>query len=129
MAHPEDLKQSAVLLKRHFAGELPNYDYECRMKHKDGHWVWVRDRGRVITRTGDGQPLMMFGTHSDITERNRAEEELQAKMVELQRWHAVTLGREGRIGELKREVNELSTRLGQLPPYADPGISEQKEPR
>jgi len=77
LAHPEDLKQSAVLLKRHFAGELPNYDYECRMKHKDGHWVWVHDRGRVITRTGDGQPLMMFGTHSDITERKRAEESLR----------------------------------------------------
>ena len=77
MAHPEDLKQSAVLLERHFAGELADYDYECRMKHKDGHWVWVRDRGRVITRTGDGQPLMMFGTHSDITERKRAEASLR----------------------------------------------------
>ena len=71
LAHPDDLKQSAALLERHFAGELPSYDHECRMKHKDGHWVWVHDRGRVITRTDDGQPLMMFGTHTDITERKR----------------------------------------------------------
>jgi PAS domain S-box-containing protein len=46
------------------------------MKHKDGHWIWVNDRGRVITHTADGQPLMMFGTHIDITERKQAEEAL-----------------------------------------------------
>ncbi|MCX6063283.1 MAG: PAS domain S-box protein [Caldiserica bacterium] len=71
--HPDDLKHSDELLARHFVGELPYYDYDCRMKHKDGHWVWVHDRGRVITRTGDGKPLMMFGTHTDITERKQAE--------------------------------------------------------
>jgi len=74
-AHPDDFKQSAELLKKHFAGELPFYNYECRMKHKDGHWIWVLDRGRVITRTDDGQPLLMFGTHTDITESKKLEEQ------------------------------------------------------
>jgi PAS domain S-box-containing protein len=73
-AHPEDLKQSAELLGRHFSGELPFYQYESRMKHKEGHWVWVHDRGKVASWTPDGKPLMMFGTHTDITERKRAEE-------------------------------------------------------
>ncbi|MCX6089886.1 MAG: PAS domain S-box protein, partial [Candidatus Atribacteria bacterium] len=81
--HPDDLKQSAELLERHFAGELSYYDYESRMKHKDGHWVWVHDRGRVITRTGDGKPLMMFGTHTDITDRKRAEEALKESRSQL----------------------------------------------
>jgi PAS domain S-box-containing protein len=70
LVHPADLKQSDLLLERHFAGELPYYDYECRMKHKDGRWVWIHDRGRVITRTGDGKPLMMFGTHAELTKSN-----------------------------------------------------------
>jgi PAS domain S-box-containing protein len=74
LAHPDDLKQSGELLERHFRGELPYYDCECRIKHKDGSWVWVQDRGRIITRTADGKPLMMFGTHSDITKRKQAEE-------------------------------------------------------
>ena len=77
IANPDDIKQSTELLERHFSGELPFYDYECRIKHKDGHWVWVHDRGRVITRTVDGKPLMMFGTHSDITVRKRMEENLR----------------------------------------------------
>ncbi len=68
-AHPDDLKKSYDLLERHFAGELPHYNCEIRMRHKDGHWVWINNRGRVITRTADGKPLMMFGTHIDITER------------------------------------------------------------
>ena len=78
LVHPDDLKRSGEALERHFAGELPYYDCDCRMKHKDGHWVWVHDRGRVVTRTGDGKPLMMFGTHADITERRRALEAVRA---------------------------------------------------
>ncbi len=74
--HPDDLTRSATLLEQHFRGDLPYYDCECRMKHKDGAWIWVHDRGRVITRTNDEQPLMMFGTHADITERKQAEENL-----------------------------------------------------
>jgi len=72
-AHPDDVKQSAELLKKHFAGELPYFDMDCRMKHKDGHWVWVHDRGRVITRTHEGKPLMMFGIHTDISDHKNLE--------------------------------------------------------
>jgi PAS domain S-box-containing protein len=73
-AHPEDMKISDVLLERHFSGELPYYDTECRMKHKNGHWVWVHDRGKVVSWTDDGKPLMMYGTHSDISERKKSEQ-------------------------------------------------------
>ncbi len=76
LAHPEDLRKSGELLEKHFAGELPYYDCQCRMKHKNGYWVWVHDRGQVITRTDDGKPLMMFGTHMDITEAKQAEKKL-----------------------------------------------------
>jgi PAS domain S-box-containing protein len=77
LAHPDDLKTSNMLLERHFSGELPYYDFECRMKHKNGHWVWVRDRGKVVSWTPDGKPLMMFGTHADITEHKQLEEALR----------------------------------------------------
>jgi len=76
LTHPDDLEKSNLLLNHHYAGELPYYDCECRMKHKNGHWIWIHDRGRVITRTNDGKPLMMFGTHTDISDRKQAEEQL-----------------------------------------------------
>lgn len=73
-AHPDDLVRSGDLLKKHFAGELDYYEFESRMRHRDGSWVWVLDRGKVITWTDDKKPLMMMGTHQDITTRKRIEE-------------------------------------------------------
>ncbi|MCP5279797.1 MAG: PAS domain-containing protein [Thiobacillus sp.] len=76
MVHPEDLGRSGVLLEQHFAGELDYYEIEARLRHRDGHWIWVLDRGKVSTWTEQGQPLLMSGTHQDITLRKQAEERL-----------------------------------------------------
>ncbi len=76
LMHPQDLALSEQLLQQHFSGEAAFYDCRCRMRHKDGHWVWVHDRGRLVSRTDDGQPLMMYGTHADITEQKQAERAL-----------------------------------------------------
>lgn len=78
LAHPDDLKQSGELLERHFSGELDYYECEARMRHKDGHWVWVHDRGKVATRDASGRPLLMLGTHTDITRRKQTELALTA---------------------------------------------------
>ncbi len=72
-AEPEDLKGSEKQLEEHFKGEQEYYELECRMKHKDGYWVWVLDRGKVFSWTDEGKPLVMFGTHQDITKRKRSE--------------------------------------------------------
>ncbi|MBI5303974.1 MAG: response regulator [Chloroflexi bacterium] len=49
----------------------------------------------------------------DLTERKHAEEKIKHQLNELQRWHDVTLNREGRVQELKHEVNQLCARLGE----------------
>ena len=71
--HPDDLDRANALLQEHFAGRVPVYDCELRMRHRNGHWVWVHDRGRVAAWTHDGKPLLMSGTHLDITQRKEAE--------------------------------------------------------
>ena len=76
LTHPDDLKKSEELLHQHFTGKLDYYDYECRMKHKNGAWVWVHDRGKVVEWTPEGKPLVMTGTHTDISERKQAEANL-----------------------------------------------------
>lgn len=78
LCHPEDLNVSNALLEKHFKGDLEYYECEARMRHRDGHWVWVLDRGKVSSRAKDGTPLLMSGTHQDISERKRAEEALKA---------------------------------------------------
>ena len=71
--HPNDLKQSNEIIKNHFEGKTELYDCEARMKHKNGEWVWVLDRGKVVERDKNNKPIRMIGTHIDITERKQLE--------------------------------------------------------
>ena len=77
VAHPDDFKESMVKAEKLFNGESLYYEHECRMKHKNGSWVWVLDRGSLISRTADGKPLRVLGTHIDINDRKMAEQALQ----------------------------------------------------
>ncbi|MEO7335950.1 MAG: PAS domain-containing protein [Caldimonas sp.] len=74
LTHAEDRSSSSAQLERHFNGELPYYEAEIRVRHKDGHWVWVLDRGKLFSRSNDGRPRWMAGTRLDITKRKLAEE-------------------------------------------------------
>jgi len=49
------------------------YEGDFRFLHKKGHIVWIQDRGQVVSWSADGQPLLMAGTHTDITERINTE--------------------------------------------------------
>lgn len=77
LTHPEDLKIATRKLQECIEGNTSKYACEIRMKHKDGHWVWILDRGAVMQRDEEGRALAMFGTHTDISEIRRTEEELK----------------------------------------------------
>ena len=75
-AHPDDLARSNELLAAHLRGETERYECEARMAHKDGHWVWVLDRGKLFSRNAQGEPAWMAGTHMDISASVAAREAL-----------------------------------------------------
>ncbi|WP_084519486.1 PAS domain S-box protein [Christiangramia echinicola] len=68
LAHSEDLEKCNLELQRHFEGDTDFYQTEARMKNKSGNWVWVRDKGKVVTWTKDREPEWMTGFHVDVTE-------------------------------------------------------------
>jgi PAS domain S-box-containing protein len=74
--HPDDLENSGQALELYWSGKSDIYTCEARMKHKDGHWVWVLDTGKTTEFTKDGNPLRMIGTHIDISENKRQEEKI-----------------------------------------------------
>jgi len=74
--HPDDLEPTQRILDDVFNKKNEYYVSTFRMKHKDGHYVWISDRGKVITWTVDGKPLIMVGTHIDVTDHKRMESEL-----------------------------------------------------
>ncbi|NTW53432.1 MAG: PAS domain S-box protein [Chlorobaculum sp.] len=80
LCHTEDLRKAAERIESHLRGETDYYEAEVRMRHKDGHWVWILDRGKVFERNLDGMALRMTGSHQDITIRKQAEEKLQREM-------------------------------------------------
>lgn len=84
-AHPDDLQESVRLLEEHWRGETAYYIFEARMKHKDGHWVWVYDTGQVIEWEGDGKVKRMIGTHMDITEKKHKQRVLDDQKLLLEK--------------------------------------------
>ncbi|MDH3346499.1 MAG: PAS domain-containing protein [Desulfobulbaceae bacterium] len=79
LCHPDDVAKAKELLQQHFTGKSSHFAYECRMKHKNGSWVWVFEHGKVSTWTDDEKPLIMFGTHADIT--NKKQNEIKMKRL------------------------------------------------
>ncbi|MBF0425135.1 MAG: PAS domain S-box protein [Magnetococcales bacterium] len=80
LLHPEDLAQFEKGVHDHFQGHIGSFTSEHRMRHHDGHWLWILSRGRVIERDEHGTPLRMVGADLDITPRKVMEERLiQAK--------------------------------------------------
>ncbi len=77
LVHPDDLAESERLLREHFEGNTDFYEYEHRMRHKNGEWIWVLDRGKVIERDPVGRPFRMYGTHMDITDKKTMAEQIR----------------------------------------------------
>ena len=71
LAHPEDWPLISVALESHLKGDTPAYETEHRLRHKEGHWVWVLDRGKVVVRDEQGNPQRAAGTHLDISNHKR----------------------------------------------------------
>lgn len=67
----EDQDRSNELLKEHFQNKTPYYECEFKMKHKNGEWIWVLDRGKVVGWDEEGNPEWMVGSHQEITEKKR----------------------------------------------------------
>ena len=77
--HSEDLETSNKKIQDYFSSKTDFYECEYRMRHKNGHWVWILDRGKVMRWLPDGRPEVMFGTHSDISRFKEMEFSLMSK--------------------------------------------------
>lgn len=101
ITHPDDIDYAEKMLQRHFSGELSHHNVEVRMRHKKGHWVWIRQEGRVKSWTPDGKPLLMYGVHTNISAQKEAELALSKLNSELEK----------RIAERTSELTQLNASL------------------
>jgi two-component system, sensor histidine kinase and response regulator len=80
LIHPEDRERFAAGIDNHLEHRTP-YDLEFRVRHKSGHYEWMRARGQA-ERAADGTPLRLAGAMQLITDRKLAEQtSLEAKLT------------------------------------------------
>jgi PAS domain S-box-containing protein len=72
LVHPDDKAKVLSALRQHFRKKDSLFEVEHRLRHRDGHYVWVLNRGRVIERDAEGKALRACGTHLDISVRKQA---------------------------------------------------------
>ncbi|MCA9634842.1 MAG: PAS domain-containing protein, partial [Myxococcales bacterium] len=71
--HPEDLDACLADIQAHVEGRTDFYENIHRMRHKDGRWIDILDRGRIVARDDGGRPIRFTGTHTDISAQCQAE--------------------------------------------------------
>jgi PAS domain S-box-containing protein len=100
--HPDDRDRAVAALQACADGRAEAYEVEYRLRHKDGSYRWILDRGVALRR--DGTAYRMAGSHADITDRKRAEEAVRAS-EELHRAEVAAL-----TAELQHCREELARR-------------------
>ncbi len=85
LVHPDDLPGMLAEIQRHLGDNAPYYHHEHRRMGRDGGWLWVLDRGKVVERGADGRPVRMIGTQTDISDRRAAEDEIRRLNSDLER--------------------------------------------
>ena len=124
-ADSADRERAMALLRRQ--GSLR--DFEVQIRQKSGALNTVLLSIEILQIQGEQYLLAVI---QDINERKRAEKKIKSQLEELQRWQDVMLGREDRVQELKREVNELCRRTGETVRYpsqeAGPADAEAAKP-
>ncbi len=75
LLHPEDREAVTGAMAAHLNGDTAFYDMRYRLKTKDGGYVWFRDRGGIVERDGNGQPLRLAGVMANINREKRLEDQ------------------------------------------------------
>ena len=123
--HPEDIEAANSAFESHMKGEV-FAECEFRMKHKQGHWIWVLSRGRVMLEDLKGKPQIIAGSHYDITERKTNEQLLIKNSNLMQRINeAAEIG----IWEVNLDINTVywdSTikKLMKVPEHYNPTLDD-----
>ncbi len=109
--HPEDLPVANADFQAYLKGTTAYYENIHRIRHANGEWVWILDRGRFSEWNKDGKPIKFTGTHLDITRYKKS----QLLSAEIQKIANIG-GWEYEINTEKILWSEQTYKIHKLPP-------------
>ncbi len=90
--HHEDLEKTILSIEQYLSGEIKNFDVEFRFLRKDGEYMWIRGKGKIVAQNKKGAPTRFTGTHSDITQRKQIEQGLKESQERYRALHDASFG-------------------------------------
>ena len=122
--HGEDRERLQKAMHAHFSGAAPACEVELRLRHAQGHWVWLMLRGTVVSRTPTGEPLWLAGILLNIHERHRADELMRVRQLMLDRTERLAQvgGFELNLTENRITWSEQVFRIHGLSPGEQPSL-------
>ncbi len=126
IVHPDDAERLISSIETHFRRESAAYECEFRVRHKDGHWVWLLSRGKVVERDDLDTPVRMTGTHMDLTRRKSTEAEAQRSAEMLRRTGELANvgGWELDLATMRLDWTEQVFRIHELEPGPTPRLED-----
>lgn len=82
--HPADLDKIDNFIEKHVNNESDYHEVEHRIRHKDGSYRWILNRGKAVERDKSGRATRLIGTHVDITKSKLTEDLLLIRNQELE---------------------------------------------
>jgi len=87
LVHPDDIDEAKKRVEAYLKGEIEDYDFVHRMKHKNGEWKHILTKGVVSKRAEDGTPIYFIGTHTDVNK----EEQYLKEISEYEKYFSVSM--------------------------------------
>lgn len=113
--HPDDAEAQRQAYDDFVSRRTNTYDMEVRLRHKDGHWLWVRSFSRALERDERGRVQRLAGLMFDIEERKRAQAErerlLKMLNIERARLQALAISLEERVVQRTQQLQQRTEQL------------------
>jgi diguanylate cyclase (GGDEF)-like protein/PAS domain S-box-containing protein len=75
--HPEDAQRVQLILQEHLDDQRERFEAEYRLRNRNGHYLWLHDRGRICDRDAQGKPTRLVGMVQNMTDQKTTELALQ----------------------------------------------------